>query len=348
MNAAKTTVADETIMEVRDLRVDFQTDEGILRAVDGVNLKLERSEVLAIVGESGSGKTVTAQTLLGLTRTKNASHAGEILYDGRDLVTAPEAELRRIRGAEIAMIFQDPLSSLNPLQRVGQQIVEMIRLHRPVSREAAFAEAERLLAEVGIPRPHDRIRSYPHEFSGGMRQRVMIAMALACNPKILIADEPTTALDVTIQAQVLSLIKKIREEHGTAVIFITHDLGIVADIADRVAVMYAGRVVEEAPCAELFHNPQHPYTWGLLGSVPRADRPRGRRLLPIKGAPPSLVSLPEGCRFRPRCEHAFDRCVQTPELVQRVERADHPDACWLTPEEKRSIVKTLRESKEAI
>ena len=337
----------QVVLELRDLRVAFRTEEGELQAARGVNLKLQRGEVLAIVGESGSGKTVTAQTILGLTRQKTATHSGKIIYDGRDLVTATESELRQVRGAEIAMIFQDPLSSLNPLQRVGSQIVEMIRLHRPVSKKEAFAEAERLLGEVGIPRPRDRARSYPHEFSGGMRQRAMVAMALACNPNILIADEPTTALDVTIQAQVLSLIKKVRKDYGTSVIFITHDLGIVADIADRVAVMYAGRVIEEAPCEELFQAPQHPYTWGLLSSVPRADRPRGDKLKPIEGSPPSLVSPPEGCSFRPRCAHAFERCTEVPELERRAESPNHLDACWLAPEEKHERSRTLRDTQEA-
>ncbi len=328
--------ANDVILEVRDLRVSFRTGEGEVQAVDGIDFTLRRGEVLAIVGESGSGKTVTALSLLGLSRQKNASASGEILYRGKNLVTASEADLRRVRGAELAMIFQDPLTSLNPLQRVGAQIAEMLRLHTTISREAAWREAERLLAEVGIPRPRERARAYPHEFSGGMRQRAMIAMALSCNPKVLIADEPTTALDVTIQSQVLAIIKRLKDEYGAAVILITHDLGIVADIADRVAVMYAGRIVEEAARDELFDDPQHPYTWGLLGSVPRVDRPRARRLRPIEGTPPSLIALPEGCHFRPRCAQAFDRCGEMPPLEQRVEGARHVDACWLDPAEKRT------------
>jgi peptide/nickel transport system ATP-binding protein len=326
----------DVVLDVRGLHVSFDTRDGTVKAVDDVDLRLRRREVLAIVGESGSGKTVTALTLLGLTRGKNAEHAGEILYGGRNLVSASEADLRRVRGAEISMIFQDPLTSLNPLQRVGWQIVEMLRLHTDLSREQAWRRATELLSEVGIPYAAERTRSYPHEFSGGMRQRVMIAMALACNPKVLIADEPTTALDVTIQAQVLSLIKRLKDEHGSAVILITHDLGIVADIADRVAVMYAGRIVEEASRDELFSDPQHPYTWGLLGSVPRVNRARAGRLRPIQGAPPSLISLPEGCRFRPRCGHAFERCGQLPPLEERIGAAGHRDRCWLTPDQKRS------------
>jgi oligopeptide/dipeptide ABC transporter ATP-binding protein len=335
VQAAQAT-SGETVLDVRNLSVTFRTDGGEVRAVDGVSFALRRGEVLAVVGESGSGKSVTALTVMGLTRQKNASHEGEVVYGGRNLLAASERELRRVRGAELAMIFQDPLTSLNPLQRVGQQIVEMLRLHRPISRKDAWREAERLLSEVGIPRPAERARSYPHEFSGGMRQRAMIAMALACEPKVLIADEPTTALDVTIQAQVLELIKKLKDDHDTGVILITHDLGVVADVADRVAVMYAGRIVEEAPRDELFRDPQHPYTWGLLGSVPRVDRPKEKKLRPIEGLPPSLADPPQGCRFRPRCSQAFDRCVEVPPLAARAGKADHLDACWLDPNEKRA------------
>jgi oligopeptide/dipeptide ABC transporter ATP-binding protein len=329
-------MSGETVLDVRDLSVTFRTGEGEVRAVDGVNLTLRRGEVLAIVGESGSGKSVTALTMMGLTRQKNATHAGEVMYGGRNLITASEKELRKVRGAELAMIFQDPLTSLNPLQRIGDQIIEMIRLHRPVSKADARRESERLLSEVGIPRASERAKSYPHEFSGGMRQRAMIAMALACDPKVLIADEPTTALDVTIQAQVLELMKKLKDDHDTGVILITHDLGVVADIADRVAVMYAGRIIEQAPRDELFADPQHPYTWGLLGSVPRVDRTRQAKLRPIEGTPPSLTALPQGCRFRPRCSQSIDKCLETPPLLQRVESPGHTDACWLTPEVKRA------------
>ena len=325
------------LLEVRDLGVAFSTPRGRVRAVDGVNLSLREGEILAIVGESGSGKSVTAQTILGLTRSPNAEFQGEIRYGGRDLVAASEAELRKVRGAEIAMIFQDPMTSLNPLQRVGAQIEEMLRLHTDVSKQAARKEAERLLGEVGIGQAADRARRYPHEFSGGMRQRAMIALAIACGPRILIADEPTTALDVTIQAQVLEQLRRLREERGTAIVFITHDLGVVAEVADRVAVMYAGRIVETSRNRELFRDPQHPYTWGLLGSVPRADRPRADALRPIVGAPPDLVDPPEGCRFRPRCSQEHDRCLQVPPLEARSGDPDHLDACWLEPERKRSV-----------
>jgi peptide/nickel transport system ATP-binding protein len=326
---------DGAILEVRNLRVSFETVAGPLTAVDGIDLDVRRGEVLAIVGESGSGKSVTALTLLGLTRGKRTTHSGTIMYEGHDLIKASQSELRKVRGAEIAMVFQDPLSSLNPLQRVGQQIVEMLQLHGPLGRGAAWREAERLLGEVGIPDAHARARAYPHEFSGGMRQRAMIAMALACNPKILVADEPTTALDVTIQAQVLALIAKLKDDHDAAVILITHDLGIVASIADRVAVMYAGRIIEQASRDKLFADPQHPYTWGLLGSVPRIDRPRTAKLRPIDGAPPSLTDPPRGCRFHPRCRHAFDRCLEAPGLEARSGDPSHLDACWLDPADKR-------------
>jgi len=333
---ASTTAGDgDCLLDVRDLRVSFATSEGEVRAVDGIDLRLHRGQVLAVVGESGSGKSVTALSILRLIRERNVRTSGQILYQGRDLLPLPEAELRHLRGAEIAMIFQDPLTSLNPLQRVGTQIAEMLQLHRNLDRDQALRKAVTLLEEVGIPRAQERIRSYPHEFSGGMRQRAMIAMAMACNPNILIADEPTTALDVTIQAQVLHLIKREKETRGASIILITHDLGIVADIADWVAVMYAGKIIEYAVRDDLFSDPQHPYTWGLLGSVPRVDRPRTRRLKPIEGTPPSPADFPQGCRFRPRCAHAFERCVDLPDLRSRIENPSHTDACWLPPVEKR-------------
>jgi len=325
----------EALLEVRDLRVTFDTREGQVRAVDGVDFELRKGQVLAIVGESGSGKSVTALSILRLLRDRNVETTGQIFYQGKDLVELPESELRRLRGAEIAMIFQDPLTSLNPLQRIGQQIVEMLRIHRKISRAEARGKAVKLLEEVGIPRASERARDYPHEFSGGMRQRAMIALAMACDPNILIADEATTALDVTIQAQVLDLIKREKEDRGAAVILITHDLGIVADIADWVAVMYAGRIVEYASRDELFYAPRHPYTWGLLASVPRVDRPRSRRMKPIDGMPPSPADLPTGCRFRPRCAHAFDKCEAAPELKGADRDSLHLDACWLEPKEKR-------------
>jgi oligopeptide/dipeptide ABC transporter ATP-binding protein len=248
-----------------------------------------------------------------------------------------ERRLRDVRGNEIAMIFQDPMTSLNPVYRVGDQIAEAILTHEAVGKRVAKQRAVELLREVGIPNPNHRVNDYPHQFSGGMRQRAMIAMALACNPDVLIADEPTTALDVTIQAQIIELIDKLKDDFNSSVILITHDLGVVADVADEILVMYAGRVVERGSKRSLFYDPQHPYTWGLLGSIPRLDRPRGSRLASIKGAPPSLINLPQGCKFRPRCPHAFDKCVEEPQLVNRVEERDHLDRCWLGVDEKRSV-----------
>ena len=327
----------DRLLEVDDLRVEFRTEDGVVHAVDGVSFSVDRGEVLAIVGESGSGKSVTAMTLMGLTRSPNARFEGSARLGGTELVTASEAELRRIRGARIAMVFQDPMSSLDPVYRVGAQIVEQIRAHdHEISKEAALERAIELMESVGIPRARDRARAYPHEFSGGMRQRVMIAMALSNSPELLIADEPTTALDVTIQAQILDEIQKLRSQTDAGVILVTHDLGVVADIADRIAVMYAGRIVEEGTLDELFYDPQHPYTWGLLGSITRLDRARPERLPAIPGQPPSLINPPEGCHFRPRCPHAFDRCTEVPALEQRLPDAPgHRDRCWLTLEQKR-------------
>jgi len=328
----------ERLLEVRNLRVSFATEEGVVQAVDDVSLTVDEGEVLAIVGESGSGKSVTAMTLLGLTRSPNARFGGSAQLRGRELITASEDELRRVRGAEIAMIFQDPMSSLDPVYRVGDQIVEQIRAHESVSREEAMDRAVSLMERVGIPRARDRARAYPHEFSGGMRQRVMIAMALSCSPRLLIADEPTTALDVTIQAQILAEIGKLRAETGAGVILVTHDLGVVAELADRIAVMYAGRIVEQGTLDELFYDPQHPYTWGLLGSITRVDRPRPEHLTTIAGQPPSLLDPPAGCHFRPRCPHEFDRCLEVPALESRVAGAQgHLDRCWLAPEDKRRL-----------
>ncbi len=337
----------EALLEVRDLTVTFDTREGHVRAVDGVDFELRKGQVLAIVGESGSGKSVTALSILRLIRDRNVETTGQIVYQGKDLVELPESELRRLRGAEIAMIFQDPLTSLNPLQRIGQQIVEMLRLHRHIPRKEAWSKAVKLLDEVGIPRAAERARDYPHEFSGGMRQRAMIALAMACDPNILIADEATTALDVTIQAQVLDLLKREKDNRGAAVIFITHDLGIVADIADWVAVMYAGKIVEYASRDELFFAPRHPYTWGLLASVPRVDRPRSRRMKPIDGMPPSAAELPRGCRFRPRCAYAFERCEEAPALMGSHGKRSHLDACWLEPKEKQAHSPITAEAGEA-
>jgi oligopeptide/dipeptide ABC transporter ATP-binding protein len=291
-----------------------------------------------VVGESGSGKSVTAMTLLGLTRGPNAEITGSARYRGKELVDASDTELRRVRGDQIAMIFQDPMSSFNPVQKVGDQIVEAILVHYEISKGEARQRAIEALGEVGIPRPEERFRSYPFEYSGGMRQRAMIAMALSLEPAILIADEPTTALDVTIQAQILRLLEELNRERGLAVILITHDLGVVAEVAERVLVMYAGRVVEQGTLDEIFYDPQHPYTWGLMGSLTRLDRPRPERLPQISGLPPSLLHPPEGCHFRPRCPHAFDRCAKVPPLEGRLlEAPGHLDRCWLTPEQKRSL-----------
>jgi oligopeptide/dipeptide ABC transporter ATP-binding protein len=326
----------ERLLEVEDLHVSFSTEDGLVRAVDGVSFTLDRGEVVAIVGESGSGKSVTAMTLMGLTRSPNSRFSGSARLGDRELVTATEGQLEKIRGKEIAMIFQDPISSLSPVQRIGDQIVEQIQAHQRIPKAAALDWAIELMERVGIPRARDRARAYPHEFSGGMRQRAMIAMALSLSPSVLIADEPTTALDVTIQAQILREIAQLSQESDSGVIFVTHDLGVVADIADRVIVMYAGRVVEQGTLDEIFYDPQHPYTWGLLGSVTRMDREPPRRLPAIPGQPPSLVNAPEGCHFRPRCPHAFDRCVEVPALEARVPDApEHQDRCWLEVSEKR-------------
>ncbi|HEV2790357.1 MAG TPA: ABC transporter ATP-binding protein [Solirubrobacterales bacterium] len=329
-------MSPDPLLSVQDLRVGFATEEGVLQVVDGVNFDLSPGEVLAIVGESGSGKSVTAQTIIGLTRAKNARIEGSVRFGGTDLLEAGDAEIRRLRGERIAMVFQDPMTSFNPVYRLGSQIVEAIRAHRPdVSKEQGRARAVELFEAVGIPDAEQRVDDYPHEFSGGMRQRAMIALALALEPEVLIADEPTTALDVTIQAQILRLLERLNRERNLATILITHDLGVVAEIADRVLVMYAGKVVEQGTLDEIFYDPQHPYTWGLLGSLTRIDRPRPRRLPQIAGSPPSLLDLPEGCPFRPRCPHEFSKCPQLPDLVARVpESPGHCDRCWLTPEEK--------------
>jgi peptide/nickel transport system ATP-binding protein/oligopeptide transport system ATP-binding protein len=278
-------------------------------------------------------------TLMGLTRGPNARFEGRATFGGRDLITASEDDLQKVRGPGIAMVFQDPMSSLNPVYRIGHQIVEQIRAHdKQISKAQAMDRAIELMERVGIPRAGDRLRSYPHEFSGGMRQRVMIAMALSCSPKLLIADEPTTALDVTIQAQIIDELRQLRQETDAGIILVTHDLGVVADVADRVVVMYSGRVVEQGTLDELFYDPQHPYTWGLLGSITRVDRDRSQRLPAIPGMPPSLLRPPEGCHFRPRCPHEFDQCPKVPELIARVPDApDHLDRCWLDVDRKRKL-----------
>ena len=325
------------LLTVDDLRVDFRTEDGVVRAVDGVSFDVRPGEVVAIVGESGSGKSVTAMTLMGLTRSPNASISGAVRLGETELVRASDAQLRAVRGEQMAMIFQDPMTSMNPVYRVGYQIVEAIQAHRKLGKQEARDRSVELLNAVGIPGAEERVDAYPHEFSGGMRQRAMIAMGLALEPDLLIADEPTTALDVTIQAQILRLLKSLNEERGLAVILITHDLGVVAEIADRVLVMYAGRIVETGTLDEIFYDPQHPYTWGLLGSIMRRDRPHTARLAQIKGQPPSLLDPPAGCHFRPRCPHAFDRCTQVPPLEPRSGRSEHLDRCWLSAEQKKVL-----------
>jgi oligopeptide/dipeptide ABC transporter ATP-binding protein len=325
------------LLDVEHLRVGFRTEDGLVQAVDDVSFQLRSGEVLAIVGESGSGKSVSALTLMGLTPRMNTTFEGTATLEGQDLLNASDDELRRLRGEEIAMIFQDPMTSLNPVQRIGAQIVEQIQAHRDMGSQEAYDLTVELLERVGIPRARERIRSYPHEFSGGMRQRVMIAMALSCDPSVLIADEPTTALDVTIQAQILAVMQELRERTDAGIVLVTHDLGVVADIADRILVMYAGRVVEQGTVDEIFYDPQHPYTWGLLGSIARVDRPRPERLPSIPGLPPSLHNRPKGCHFRPRCRHEFAQCAEVPALEARDPAAPlHTDRCWLPLDEKRS------------
>jgi oligopeptide/dipeptide ABC transporter ATP-binding protein len=326
-----------SLLEVQDLKVHFNTDDGVVKAVDGASFSVDKGQTLGIVGESGCGKSVANMTILGLTRSPVTSIEGRILLEGRDLNEASADELQAIRGQDIAMIFQDPLTSLHPFYKIGKQLTEAIHAHRDVSKHEARDRAAELLGLVGIPDPKNRLNDYPHEFSGGMRQRVMIAMALVNDPRILIADEPTTALDVTIQAQILRLIQRLQDQLGMAVILITHDLGVVADVADYINVMYAGRIVEAGTLNEIFYDPQHPYTWGLLGSLARPDRPRVHRLSQIQGQPPSLLAPPQGCHFRPRCPHEFDKCKQTPGLDPRSGTPGHLDRCWLPPENKRTL-----------
>jgi peptide/nickel transport system ATP-binding protein len=312
-----------------------------------VSLSLDGRKTLGVVGESGSGKSVTAQTIVGLTRFPNATITGKILFDGRDLVAMSTDELRDIRGARIAMIFQDPLSSLHPFFKVGHQIVEAIRVHEDVSRDVARKRTIEALRSVGIPSPEERFDAFPHEMSGGMRQRAMIAMALALRPDILIADEPTTALDVTVQAQVLELIQALRDDFGTAVILITHDLGVVAQMCDDVAVMYAGRVMEQAPREVLFTEPQHPYTWGLLQSIPRLDAPRTDRLSPIAGSPPSLINAPHGCKFHPRCPYTPPEALETEPALKDAEPG-HLVRCHLSVEERTRLWQSLQQQHPAL
>jgi peptide/nickel transport system ATP-binding protein len=333
----------EALLSIRDLRVHFETEDGVVKAVDGISYDVMPGGALGVVGESGSGKSVSSLTVMGLTRFGNARISGEVLFEGRDLLSASNEELRRIRGNDIAMIFQDPLSSLHPFYRVGSQLVEAIRAHNSVSRQAARVRATELLAMVDIPEPAGRLNSYPHEFSGGMRQRVMIAMALANDPRLLIADEPTTALDVTVQAQILALIRRLQDELDTAVVMITHDLGVIAETVDDVAVMYAGRIVEQAPVQTIFGAPEHPYTWGLLRSIPRLDLPRDSDLVPIPGRPPSLINLPGGCSFHPRCPYVRDRHRKVDPPLEPVNGDQgHRVACLLEPDTRRKLWRELQ------
>jgi peptide/nickel transport system ATP-binding protein len=319
-----------------------------VKAVDGISYTVDRGEALRIVGESGSGKSVSSLTVMGLTRYANARISGEIIFEGRDLLNASEAELREVRGNDIAMIFQDPLSSLHPYYRVGWQLIEAIKVHNPgISKQAARSRAIELLAKVDIPEPQNRVDAYPHQFSGGMRQRAMIAMALANDPRLLIADEPTTALDVTVQAQILALIRRLQDEFDTAVVMITHDLGVIAESVDDVAVMYAGRIVEHARTAAIFNEPEHPYTWGLLGSIPRIDASRDVPLVPIPGRPPSLINLPSGCSFHPRCPYVRPRHREIDPMLEPVPgQPDHSVACLLSHSTRQRIWQQLRAGKK--
>jgi peptide/nickel transport system ATP-binding protein len=321
----------ERLLEIKGLKTHFFTEEGVVRAVDGVDLHIDKGETLGVVGESGCGKTVTALSVMKLIPMPPGKIVeGQMLYEGRDLVTLPPAQMRKVRGKEISMVFQEPMTSLNPVFTIGEQIAEAIRLHEGLGRRAAMDKTVDMLKLVHIPNPERRVKEYPHQLSGGMRQRVMIAMALSCNPKLLIADEPTTALDVTIQAQILELLNELKAKLGMAVLLITHDMGVIAETAQRVMVMYAGKVVEEAPVKELFKEPLHPYTQGLLRSIPRIDTAatQKKRLEAIPGVVPSLLNLPRGCSFEPRCPHAKPVCKDQEPVLKEVRRG-HRVSCWL-------------------
>jgi oligopeptide transport system ATP-binding protein len=318
-----------SLLEVRDLRTQFRTDDGVVHAVNGVSFAIDEGETLGIVGESGCGKTVTALSILRLIpEPPGEIVSGQVLFQGRDLLSVGNQEMSEVRGHKMGMVFQDPMTSLNPVLRIGEQITEALELHLGMDPREARNRAVELLELVGMPEAEERIDDYPHQFSGGMRQRAMIAMALSCNPYLLIADEPTTALDVTIQAQIIDLVKRLKKEIGLAIIWITHDLGIIAGLADRVIVMYAGYIVESADVKDLYRDPRHPYTLGLLASIPRLDEGRRKALTPIEGIPPDLISMPSGCPFHPRCAWARDHCLQTmPEL--RKAGDEHMVACWV-------------------
>lgn len=317
------------LLDVDNLETRFFTDDGIVNAVNGVSLTLDEGETLGIVGESGSGKSVTMLSILRLTPGKITN--GSVMFQGRDLTKLNEDELREIRGNRVAMIFQDPMTSLNPVLTIERQLTESIELHMGLNHEQAVNRAVELLQLVGIPGARERVASYPHQFSGGMRQRVMIAMGLACNPSLLVADEPTTALDVTIQAQIVELVKKLKDDIGMAIIWITHDLALLAGIADRIMVMYAGQVVERANAHSLYKNPRHPYTIGLLQSIPRLDETQRERLTPIEGLPPDLINYPKGCPFQPRCRFAIDKCVNEDPPLENLGN-EHYAACWVKPD----------------
>jgi peptide/nickel transport system ATP-binding protein len=338
--------SSDLLLDIKDLSVAFATEDGLVRAVDGVSLQVRRGQSVGIVGESGSGKSVSMLTVMGLSRQRNSQIAGSAMFEGRDLLTASDSELRNIRGNEIAMIFQDPLSSLHPFYKVGWQLIEGIRAHRDVSKAQARERAIELLGLVGIPSPRERVDSYPHEFSGGMRQRAMIAMALANEPKLLIADEPTTALDVTVQAQILELIARLQQELNMALVLITHDLGVVAEVTEEVNVMYAGEVVERASTEAIFARPQHPYTWGLLRSIPNIERSRDEPLVPIPGRPPSLIAPPKGCRFFPRCPYEPDQARdQHPDFESVADEPGHSVRCFLAANTRRQIWGQLKAGK---
>jgi len=325
-------MAEETLLSVRNLKTYFYTDEGVVKAVDGLTYELRKGETLGIVGESGCGKSVHALSVMRLIPTPPGKIVeGEILFQGTNLLGLPEEEMRRIRGNRIAMIFQEPMTSLNPVLTIGEQIAEAVMLHQGLSKKDAWDRAAEMLEKVKIPLARERVRDYPHQFSGGMRQRVMIAMALSCNPAILIADEPTTALDVTIQAQILDLMRELQQEFHMAIILITHNLGVVAEMADNVVVMYAGRPVEHATVEDIFRDPRHPYTWGLLHSIPKLYE-RKERLIPIEGQPPSLIDLPPGCTFAPRCPFAMEVCVKADPPEYPVGSDAHSARCYLHSE----------------
>jgi peptide/nickel transport system ATP-binding protein len=327
----------EPLLEVKNLSVHFPTEDGLVKAVDGVSFSLLPGETLGVVGESGSGKSVSFLTVMGLINSEQAIIEGEILFEGQDLLTIPADEMRNVRGEKISMIFQDPMTSLHPYYKVGDQIAEAVRVHQRVSKQEAHEQAVEMLRRVGIPRPDERADQYPHEFSGGMRQRAMIAMALSLNPDLLIADEPTTALDVTVQAQILDLLDRLKQEFNAAIVIVTHDLGVVAEHCDHIQVMYAGKIVEAGDRRDIYYGAHHPYTWGLLESIPRLnDSDIKERLQPIRGLPPSLIFVPPGCAFHPRCPHAFDRCrTEVPELLPA--DGHHASRCHLSLADKERI-----------